>query len=40
MSARLHELKIGASGNQNDEPEDKKFADDEDIVEMRRIITQ
>ena len=40
LSARLHELKIGAAGSQGDEPAEKKFADDEEIVEMRRVISQ
>jgi len=40
LSARLHELKIGAAGGEDNEPADKQFADDEDIVEMRSMISQ
>lgn len=39
LSYKLHELKIGASGNDLDqEDEAKKFADDEEIMDMRRKL--
>lgn len=42
LSGRLHELKIAATGGNDPEAEDddKKFADDEEIVEMRQRIAQ
>lgn len=41
MSYKLHELKIGSAGHGGDqEDEEKKFADDEEIVDMRQQLTQ
>jgi hypothetical protein len=41
LSYKLHELKIGSSGNGVDqEDEEKKFADDEEIVDMRQNLSQ
>ena len=41
LSYKLHELKIGSSGNGLDqEDEEKKFADDEEIVSMRHNLNQ
>lgn len=41
LSYKLHELKIGSSGNGMDQDnEDKKFADDEEIVDMRSKLSQ
>lgn len=40
LSSKLHELKIGSSGSGPGEDDGKKFADDEEIVEMRQRISQ
>ena len=40
MSYKLHELKIASSGKLDQEDEEKRFADDEEIVNMRDSLNQ